>query len=67
MTDHFEHIAKACDKVLYFLSGSITLGGLFDVLDSHQWIIGLVIGIATLLMKYHFEKKHLALLMRQQL
>lgn len=66
MNDNFEHMAKACDKVLYFLSGSMTLGGFLDVLDRHQWIVGAIIGLLTLAANCYFKQKHLDWVMSQK-
>ncbi|MGZ5053429.1 MAG: hypothetical protein ACXWAT_00640 [Methylobacter sp.] len=67
MHEYFDDLAKICDKFLYFLSGGlITFGGILDVLDRHQWIIGFLLGLMTLAMNCHFKQKHLELVMRQK-
>lgn len=59
MHDHFEHIAKVCERFLYLISGSITLGGIVDVLDHHSWIVGLLLGLLTFAANCYFKQKHL--------
>lgn len=67
MDEYYDYLAKFCDKALYFLSGGlITFGGVLDVLDRHQWIVGFLLGLMTLAMNCHFKQKHLEWVMSQK-
>lgn len=39
------------------VSATLIFNCIIEVLDSHQWIVGAVIGMLSLLMQWHFKRK----------
>lgn len=58
MNQHSETIADACSKFAYAVSGGIVFGDIIGVIDQHTWIIGAILGSATLICQIYFNLMH---------
>lgn len=65
MQSQLEDIARHYEKLSYFLSGSLTLGGLVDAIDHHSWIVGAVLGFMTWAANCYFNYKRITLMEKQ--
>lgn len=57
--------AKVSTWVSYIASGGLTAAGMLDFLNDNALAFGVLLGIATFFVNWHYQRKHLRLAERQ--
>ena len=57
MYDQAERLGNSGFFASISVSFTLIFNCVIEILDSHQWIVGAVIGVLSLMMQWHFKRK----------